>query len=128
MLKLLRTAHWKGRQSCVQHIVHHPRNPFYELDCLGMQSKMGGKLLFTLNIGTRQIGSKYREGKMKSTLKRKLIVRETIKREAHGILFSYRHCTDPNGPSVHIFWSELSHFSAVCINSYWNWVIRPARR
>ena len=50
-----------------------------------MQPKMGGKLLLKLNIGTRPIANKYREGKMKSTLKRKLIVRETVKREAHGI-------------------------------------------
>ena len=50
-----------------------------------MQPKMGGKLLLKLNIGTRPIANKYREGKMKSTLKRKLIVRETVGREAHGI-------------------------------------------
>ena len=50
-----------------------------------MQPKMGGKLLLKLNIGTRPIANKYREGKMKSTLKRKLIVRETVEREAHGI-------------------------------------------
>jgi hypothetical protein len=50
-----------------------------------MQPKMGGKLLLKLNIGTRPIANKYREGKMKSTLKRKLIVRETVSREAHGI-------------------------------------------
>ena len=50
-----------------------------------MQPKFGGKLLLKLNIGTRPIANKYREGKMKSTLKRKLIVRETVRREAHGI-------------------------------------------
>ena len=50
-----------------------------------MQPKIGGKLLLKLNIGTRPIANKYREGKMKSTLKRKLIVRETVRREAHGI-------------------------------------------
>ena len=50
-----------------------------------MQPKMGGKLLLKLNMGTRPIANKYREGKMKSTLKRKLIVRETVSREAHGI-------------------------------------------
>ena len=43
---------------------------------------MGGKLLLKLNIGTRPIANKYREGKMKSTLKRKLIVREIAEREA----------------------------------------------
>ena len=31
---------------------------------------MGGKLLLKLNIGTRPIANKYREGKMKSTLER----------------------------------------------------------
>ena len=46
---------------------------------------MGGKLLLKLNMGTRPIANKYREGKVKSTLKRKLIVRETVRREAHGI-------------------------------------------
>ena len=50
-----------------------------------MQPKMGGKLLLKLNIGTRPIANKYREGKMKRTLKRKLIVRETVGREEHGI-------------------------------------------
>ena len=46
---------------------------------------MGGKLLLKLNIGTRLIANKYREGKMKSTLKRKLIVSKTVGRKAHGI-------------------------------------------
>ena len=54
----------------------------------------------------------YREGKMKSTLKRKLIVRETVRREAHGISNAlleihtigseYGCCTDPNGPSAFV--------------------------
>ena len=61
------------------------RGVFHESGCLGMQPKMGGKLLLKLNIGTRPIANKYREGKMKSTLKRKLRVRETVSREAHGI-------------------------------------------
>ena len=46
-----------------------------------MQPKIGGKLLLKLNIGTRPIANKYCEGKMKSTLKRELIGRETVKRE-----------------------------------------------
>ena len=60
-----------------------------------MQPKMGGKLLLKLNIGTRPIANKYLEGKMKSTLKRKLIVRETVEREVHGIsnaLLRFRQC------------------------------------
>ena len=55
---------------------------FDESDCLGMQSKMGGKFHLKLNIGTRPIANKYCEGKMKSTLKRELIGRETVRREA----------------------------------------------
>ena len=37
-----------------------------------MQLKMGGKFHLKLNIGERPIANKYREGKMKSTLKREL--------------------------------------------------------
>ena len=47
----------------------------YALDesgCLRMQPKMGGKFHLKLNIGTRPIANKYREGKMKRTLKREL--------------------------------------------------------
>lgn len=39
---------------------------------LGMQSKMGGKFHLKLNTGERPIANKYREGKMKRTLKREL--------------------------------------------------------
>ena len=42
---------------------------------------MGGKFHLKLNIGTRPIANKYREGKMKSTLKRESKVRETVARE-----------------------------------------------
>ena len=45
---------------------------FVESGCLGMQPKRGGKFHLRLNIGTRPIANKYREGKMKSTLKREL--------------------------------------------------------
>ena len=46
------------------------RGTFDESGCLGMQPKMGGKFHLKLNMGTRPIANKYREGKMKSTLKR----------------------------------------------------------
>ena len=42
---------------------------------------MGGKYHLKLNIGERPIANKYREGKMKRTLKRELKVREIVKRE-----------------------------------------------
>jgi hypothetical protein len=42
---------------------------------------MGGKFHLRLNNGKRPIANKYREGKMKSTLKRELKAREIVKRE-----------------------------------------------
>ena len=45
---------------------------FNESGCLGMQPKMGGKYHLKLNNGERPIANKYREGKMKRTLKREL--------------------------------------------------------
>jgi hypothetical protein len=48
---------------------------------LGMQLKMGGKFHLKLNIGARPIANKYREGKMKRTLKRELKVREIVEME-----------------------------------------------
>ena len=39
---------------------------------------MGGKFLLKLNTGARPIANKYREGKMKRTLKRELKVLETV--------------------------------------------------
>ena len=46
---------------------------------------MGGKLHLKLNIGERPIANKYREGKMKRTLKRELKAFEIVKREANGV-------------------------------------------
>jgi hypothetical protein len=43
---------------------------------------MGGKFHLKLNIDARPIANKYREGKMKRTLKRELKVPEIAKREA----------------------------------------------
>ena len=40
---------------------------------------MGGKFHLKLNIDKRPIANKYREGKMKRTLKRELKVLETVK-------------------------------------------------
>lgn len=42
--------------------------------------KMGGKLHPRLNIAKKLIANKYREGKLKRTLKRELKVRETVKK------------------------------------------------
>jgi hypothetical protein len=48
------------------------RCAFNESSCLGLQLKVGGKFHLKLNIGKRPIANKYREGKMKRTLKREL--------------------------------------------------------
>jgi len=48
---------------------------------LRVLAKAGGKYLLTLNIDTRLIAKKYREGKVKRTLKRELKVRETDYKE-----------------------------------------------
>ena len=47
-----------------------------------MQPKVGGKFHLKLNTDERPIANKYREGKMKRTLKRELKVLEIVKREA----------------------------------------------
>ena len=44
----------------------------FESSCLGVQLKVGGKFHLKLNIGARPIANKYREGKMKRTLKKEL--------------------------------------------------------
>ena len=53
---------------------------------------MGGNFLLKLNIGSRPIANKYREGKMKSTLERGLKVPEIAKREANETSFFLRDC------------------------------------
>jgi hypothetical protein len=50
----------------------HVRVAFNESRCLGLQRKVGGKFHLKLNICERPIANKYREGKMKRTLKREL--------------------------------------------------------
>ena len=48
---------------------------------------MGGNFLLKLNIDSRPIAKKYREGKVKRTLKRELKVPETARREANETSF-----------------------------------------
>jgi hypothetical protein len=51
-----------------------------------MQPKFGGKLHLKLNIDQWPIANKYREGKMKRTLKRGLKVREIVIRKALNLI------------------------------------------
>ena len=55
----------------------------FESSCLGLQLKAGGKFHLKLNTSARPIANKYREGKMKRTLKRELKVPETVERESN---------------------------------------------
>ena len=48
---------------------------------------MGGKFHLKLNMGSRPIANKYREGKVKRTLKRELKVPEIAGREANRTSF-----------------------------------------
>ena len=61
-----------------------PRAALLESGCLGMQPKAGGKSHQRLNTDGRPIANKYREGKMKRTLKRGSKVLEIVEREAIG--------------------------------------------
>ena len=69
------------RVPCGQEFRTPVQGVFEESGCLGMQPKMGGKFHLRLNTGTRPIANKYREGKMKSTLKRESKAREAVKME-----------------------------------------------
>jgi hypothetical protein len=62
----------------------HVRCAFDESGCLGIQPKTGGKFHLKLNTGNRPIANKYREGKMKRTLKRELKGLEIAEREPLG--------------------------------------------
>ena len=67
-----------------------------------MLSKMGGKYHLKLNIGERPIANKYREGKMKRTLKRELKVREIVKREALETSVAVRKSIVPQGGALFV--------------------------
>ena len=60
----------------------HARYVSHESGCLRVQPKVGGKFHLKLNISKRPIANKYREGKMKRTLKRECKGLEIAKREA----------------------------------------------
>ena len=71
-----------SRQGSLERDITEGENPVWrggfvqetldESVCLGMQTKRGGKYHLKLNSGERPIANKYREGKMKRTLKREL--------------------------------------------------------
>ena len=71
----------------VSSVVLTGRNAFIESRSLEVERKMGGNFLLKLNIDSRPIANKYREGKVKRTLKRELKVPEIAKKEANETSF-----------------------------------------
>ena len=70
-----------------------------ESGCLKVQLKVGGKPHLRLNMTMRPIANKYREGKLKRTLKRELTGRETANKQTDRADVSRRdsahQCPDP---------------------------------
>ncbi len=79
-------------ESPVSSVVSHVRCVFVESRTLELVRKMGGNFLLKLNIDSRPIANKYREGKVKRTLKRELKVPETARREANETSFLSQDC------------------------------------
>ena len=61
---------------------------------------MGGNFHLKLNIDPRPIANKYREGKVKRTLKRELKVPEISGSEADGTGFLWLDCCAPRAPRL----------------------------
>ena len=95
-LDLLRKSFWKKASKRVRIPFTWRglgiRMDFVESRTLDVVRKMGGNFLLKLNIGSRPIANKYREGKMKSTLERGLKVPEIAKREANETSFFLQDC------------------------------------
>ena len=79
---------------------------------------MGGSLLLKLNIDSRPIANKYREGKVKRTLERELKAPEIAKREANETSSLRRNCrwisgspsAAPKGLQGVLKWTSLVFF------------------
>ena len=63
------------------------RRVYFESRSLEVECKMGGNFHLKLNIDSRPIANKYREGKVKRTLERELKVPEIAEREANETSF-----------------------------------------
>ena len=65
-----------------------------------MERKVGGRFHLKLNIGSRPIGNKYHEGKVKRTLKRELKVPEIAEREPNRTSPAWSDCWRAGFPVV----------------------------
>ena len=68
------------------------RHAFIESRSLEVERQTGGNFHLKLNIGSRPIANKYREGKVKRTLKRELKVPEIAEGEANRTSATWRDC------------------------------------
>ena len=59
---------------------------------MGLERKVGVKLHLKLHMGSRPIANKYYEGKVKSTLKRKVKGPEIAEEEVSEASMSWRDC------------------------------------
>ena len=94
---------------------------------------MGGKFHLKLNIGGRPIANKYREGKMKRTLKRELKVLEIAGREADAVVNASRivgHGNGSLGGTARGTWVEAKVSgvsSELCQHQLCGWQTSPGR-
>lgn len=65
------------------------RCTFYESRSLRLERNVGGKLHLKLHMGSRPIANKYYEGRVKSTLKRKVKVPEIAEKEVSEASMSW---------------------------------------
>jgi hypothetical protein len=88
---------------------------FRRVGLFGNAALIGGKFHLKLNIDWRPIANKYREGKMKRTLKRELKVLEIVKREAIGssipLLDNQLELVDKSGKGKRILMSQCLFYS-----------------
>ena len=92
---------------------------------------MGGKLHLKLNTGVRPIANKYREGKMKRTLKRvKKYVKPSKGKRMDSAMCRLRFIraggcgsgfADLNRPRSRFRFPPPAHFSWARVNVGWNW-------
>ena len=86
----------RGWESRLSSAVLRARCVFFESRSSGLERKLGGKFHLKLNMGSKPIANKYREGKMKRTLKRELKVPELAERKADGTRCALWDC--------HVLW------------------------
>ena len=87
--QLLGKGYQSRRASCLSFAVPRVRYGLSESRSLGVERKLGGKLLLKRKICLRPIANQYYEGKMHRTLKKSLKVPEITGRELSWTSFAW---------------------------------------